>query len=529
MRIDSNEQARGARGAGTARVLLIGMDIADGRLVERGTREGRLPALARLRERGAWGCPGTSASAMHVSAWPTIHTGTLPGKHGIYHSYQIRAGEQAIHRARAEECNHPPFWRYADAAGKRSVVVDPFFCPALDPFRGVQVLEYGTWTWFSEPAVRPRRLRRELLRRFGRYPVPEHTRVLTPPEPGAFRDALVAGAALKGRMARWLLEDEPWDLFYVTFAETHAAGHYLWPRADLDGPGDGAPAELLMNVYEAVDRAIGGLVEGLDESVAVIIVSGDGMGPNRAAPHLLPGVLGRLGLYRGAGAGEGQARKGGLLARARAAIPLAWREAVTLRMPRGLHYRLSMKWVNAGVDWERTKAFLVPNANEGYIRINLKGREPLGAVAGEGEYRELLARIGAAIEELVNPVNGVKAASVAAVDGLFPGERRADLPDLIVAWNPEAGLLSALASDRIGTVSGPPGCAVAPYYLGNHRPNAFVIGAGAGIRPGVMRGGHMVDLAPTILALLGVERPAHMDGEAWPEFLGGGERAHPED
>ena len=50
----------------------------------------------------------------------------------------------------------------------------------------------------------------------------------------------------------------------------------------------------------------------------------------------------------------------------------------------------------------------------------------------------------------------------------------------------------------------------------------FVIGRGPAMATGrVLGDGHIVDLAPTILSILGVEPPPHMDGRAWAEFTGG--------
>ena len=40
-------------------------------------------------------------------------------------------------------------------------------------------MEYGTWTWFAEPSGSPPGLRDEILRRFGPYPAPEHSRQVT--------------------------------------------------------------------------------------------------------------------------------------------------------------------------------------------------------------------------------------------------------------------------------------------------------------------------------------------------------------
>src|SRR5262245_35316581 len=78
----------GMRKAGP-RILLIGLDSADADLIERWCQEGYLPTLQSLRQAGIWGRLGTTAEVMHVSAWPSIYTGTTPGKHGMYHAYQI--------------------------------------------------------------------------------------------------------------------------------------------------------------------------------------------------------------------------------------------------------------------------------------------------------------------------------------------------------------------------------------------------------------------------------------------------------
>ena len=158
-----------------SRVLLIGLDSADADLIEQWCDEGRLPTLAQLRADGVWGRLRTTAEVMHVSAWPSIYTGTTPGHHGMYHAYQTRAGEQTALRTRPEWCARPPFWKFLDDAGRKSIVMDAFMNHPLESFRGIQVLEYGTWTWFGEPGASPPGIRNEILRRFGAYPAPEHS------------------------------------------------------------------------------------------------------------------------------------------------------------------------------------------------------------------------------------------------------------------------------------------------------------------------------------------------------------------
>jgi predicted AlkP superfamily phosphohydrolase/phosphomutase len=338
------------------------MDIADGALVDRWCGDGSLPHLRELREAGVWGTPRTTADTMHVSAWPTLHTGTLPGSHGVYHAYRVRSGEQGILRSDARVCAVPPFWRSLDDQGKRCIVIDAFFTYPLDPFRGIQVNEYGTWTWFADPGATPPGVWGEIRRRFGPYPFPEHTKVLTVPRPKWLRDRLVSAVSLKSKMISAFLREKPWDFFYVSFAETHAAGHYLWQVVDSSYPSH-EPASAaglegaLRDVYAAVDGAIGALLREVKEDDYVLVVSADGMGPNYAATNFLPILLGRLGLRHATGEGGGGDRpegtsggKRGILGEARRLIPLSLRQEVTKRLPRSVHYRMSMRWASYGID-----------------------------------------------------------------------------------------------------------------------------------------------------------------------------------
>jgi len=510
-------------------VVVIGLDSADAALIEGWCAAGQLPVLGSLMADGLWSRVGTTADVMHVSAWPTMYTGTRPGHHGMYHAYQIRAGEQEVHRTRADECGRPPFWKLLDDAGVPCIVLDAFMSHPIAGFDGTQVLEYGTWTWFDEPGATPTGLWQELVRRFGAYPAPEHTKVHGQPDPRRFRDQLIAAAEVKGRISRWLLEERPWEMLFVSFGEPHPAGHYLWHVQDPDYPtypagGLAGLGDAVLDVYRAVDSAIGRILEGLGDSDTVIVTSGDGMGPNYAGCHLVPEVLHRLDLYHGADVGRSSASEDrprrSLVPYLRSLLPPGLRRAVSRCLPPGLQHSLSMKWANADIDWEQTQAFCIPNANEAFVRVNLDGREPRGRVSPGEAYARLIEHLEERLGELINPENGRRApARVLNVDPIFPGDRRQDLPDVVVTWDEEARVLADLESPACGRVSLVAGHETAPYYTGNHRPFAFVLARGPGIEAGrSLDGGHIVDIAPTILAMLGVEPPAYMEGRVWAGF-----------
>jgi predicted AlkP superfamily phosphohydrolase/phosphomutase len=96
------------------------------------------------------------------------------------------------------------------------------------------------------------------------------------------------------------------------------------------------------------------------------------------------------------------------------------------------------------------------------------------------------------------------------------------MPDVVVNWNDQARITTELATPRSGVVRHPqPGHAVAPFYTGNHRPNAFGLAVGPGIAGGTtLEGAHILDVAPTLLDHFGIEVRPYMTGRALRELVG---------
>jgi predicted AlkP superfamily phosphohydrolase/phosphomutase len=505
------------------RVLLIGFDCADSELVDKWCGEGHLPTCAALRREGVWRPLRTSSEVMHVSAWPTLYTGTLPGVHGVSHAYHVRAGEQRI-RFGDFHFGAPPFWKYLDDAGLKCIVMDAFASVPVKDFNGIQIQEYGTWTWFGQPCSTPSRLLSDIKRRFGPYPAPEHTNLVNVPKDlPSYRDQLVAGAEIKSRIMQALLREHDWDFAFISFGEAHAAGHYLWHASDSEFPV--RPPErvegrdLLRDVYVAVDRAIGSILDVVDDA-PVIVTSVDGMGPNYSASHFMPEVLHRMDLFHsndvGRNAGADGHTKRSLVRELREAIPLSARQAVGRCLPRRLQSWRQLAWLNSGIDWTRSGVFCIPSSDEACLRVNLAGREPRGIVE-PAEYDALIQRLQRDLRGLVNPLNQRAVVEhVVPVHAVFPGPRTGDLPDVVVKWNANARVSSELSSPSFETIRTRAGHDVPPFYTGNHRNVAFAIARGPSIPENIaLDGGHVVEVAPTILDLLGVEPPRHFESGPW--------------
>jgi len=75
---------RAYRRSKAERLVIVGLDGLDPRLVERMMAENKLPNFARLRETGAYSHLQTTTPPLSPVAWSTFQTGVNPARHNIY-------------------------------------------------------------------------------------------------------------------------------------------------------------------------------------------------------------------------------------------------------------------------------------------------------------------------------------------------------------------------------------------------------------------------------------------------------------
>jgi len=522
------------------KLLLIGLDAADRELVERWAGEGYLPNIAKLRANGVWGSLDTTADTVHVSAWPGIYSGVTPDKHGLYHAYVMREGEQSPGRPRPEDCPVPFFWEILNDHGKQSIVMDAFLTCPLRNFNGIQITDWGSWTWFHGQDFQPAWVKDEIRKRFGPYPAEDHSQVgMTPPtDPVGFRDRLIKAVDTKARAAQWLIESQPWDCFLVVFGECHAGGHYFWHYQDQDyvaypNSCDESLRTALRDIYVGLDSAIGNLIEAAGPDATIMVVSGDGIGPNYSASHLMPDILKRMQLTDCVShvdkSDDPAAQRQSLSSRLRNMVPKSFRAKVSkYLLPRAINEKLSLHWKTADIDWASTKAFLIDNANEGFVRVNLVGRDPEGIVDANQDYDDICNSLVDVAERMINPVNGRPAVEkVQRTADIYSGPCVVNMPDVIFNWDPGAEVTTRIEIAGLGEIEAPlAGFEVSPYYTGNHRGNAFVATQGPNIGPAsVIRDGSILDLAPTILDFFQIPVPNDIDGRIRSDILSSSKNA----
>lgn len=488
-------------------ICVLQFDAASVAVVDRMLAAGRLPVLARLIERGRRVALDTPANHFAAGAFHTLYSGVELADHGLFYPFQWDAGAQRARYMSAFPAP-PAIWERLARAGRRTLAIDPYESRPPRAWKGTYVCGWG----FRDRVVLPRwslppEAGAQLAKRHGDGP--HATEIFGRPtvrELLALRAKLVAAPHRVGMAAVELLErGEPYDLAWLTFSAAHLAGHQFWDLSQLAEEPEGRDRALLetalADVYFAVDAAFGRVLSALPDDADVIVASAVGMDVNSSRADLLPEML--AAVLNGAplpsdGGGAGA------IWRLRAAIPTGARGAIARALPDRAALELTARLELRGMDWSQTAAFCHPADNQGYIRLNLRGRERDGIVE-PGEAEGLLDTIADGLATFRDPDGAPAVASVDRVGEHHRGERAGQLPDLVVQWSDRpATTLAGVHSPRFGGVQRR---GTGSGRSGNHTPGdawaVVVPGAHAARSPA--RPPRLVDVAATVAAACGVD------------------------
>jgi hypothetical protein len=427
-------------------------------VLDRMLGEGRLPTLAALRGRGVWHDLETPATHFAAGAFHTLYSGTELADHGLFYPFQWSAAEQRVRYTTAFPAP-PPVW---ERPGGRALAIDPYESrPPLTPPSGTVVSGWQftdrvvLQPWSSPPGQNAR-----LRDLFGAPAAVEEvfgrssSRGLL-----RLRRDLLAASGRAADAAELLLAESRYDLAWLTFSAGHVAGHQFWDLSQvdptLDATADAAIRRVLggalEEIYQSVDAAFGRVVAALPEGCDVVVTSPVGMDVNTSRADLLPEMLDAV---LSGGASTGADTGSGFVWKLRAALPTGLRAKVAAALPDRAALALTARLELRGQDWSSTRAFAQPADNQGYVRLNLRGRERAGIV-DPADAGALMDEIAAGLLTFCDPDGTPAVKSVERVADTFDvGVHFDRLPDLIVRWSDRpATRLTGVRSQRFGTVA----------------------------------------------------------------------------
>lgn len=484
------------------RVLLIGLDGATfdvlGPLIE----DGLMPHLRELIEGGTSGIMESTRPPITPAAWTTFMTGKGPGKHGIIDFLRYDPAENKLVFNNNQKISQPTIWQILSEKDYKvgSINVPMTFPP--EAVNGFMISGFDTPP--GESFTYPRELQNEIL---SRYPDYTHEKKWERKALGGeklFAENLdyINHSFDRGvELARFCGDRYGWHVMMVLFKLVDNLQHKAWRHID-SRTRDSNPHRraLTLQCFARLDAALGRLRDLAAEHGATILIMSDhghGSLDGKAQPNLLLSRWGYLALRS-------------TLARARTRGGVWWRRLARSRngspvaQPGTLDHDLAL-------DWSKTRACVLHAGIYGFLYVNLKGRQPQGIVEPR-EYESLRAELRERL--LAATCRDRDGREMRIFQDVYVTEELYGCSRRNYPWMPDLLLAPADGLAVVRKIRGSKPVRWVPLdrLEGTHRLEGIFVANGPGIRAGRKIHARIEDIAPTVLAGLGLRVPKDMDG-----------------
>jgi predicted AlkP superfamily phosphohydrolase/phosphomutase len=509
------------------KLLVIGIDGGSFTVLSPLMKQGLMPNLAQMMEEGVSGELESIYPPVTAPAWSSFITGKNPGKHGVYDFMVKRKdgnGEIPINSTLREG---KAFWDILNEDDRRVLILNVPTTYPPQKINGVMISDFLTPSG-KKDFVYPGHLLNEIESRFGLYPLYFKTPIIvtTPQNIEKFLEECRHALRYKFEVARYLQKKENAPFLLLHIWESDQICHWLWHIFDPKHPEhrEDEAKKFLPQIhayFKELDEEIGRTIRELGEELNTFIISDHGFGPIQKMIFLNVWLM-----------NEGYLRlKQDPLHKSKYWL---WNKGLTpeffLKFYEGIVKRgINLKSIspvelitmlNSGkgrlmsldnVDWSKTKAYA--KMGYGQIFLNLKGREP-GGIVESSEAAQLRIEIGEKLKHLRDHDTGEFIGDgVFLKDELYQGTHAEDAPD--ITFLPlEKGYLASggFASNKVITKN--------LLLKGVHRMKGILMAQGQEICQGEkIMNARIIDLAPTILYLMGSKIPEDMDGKVLQEAL----------
>lgn len=511
------------------KVIVIGLDGATFDVMKPWMEEGKLPNIRKVIQGGASGVLESTIHPMSPQAWSSFITGKNAGKHGIFDFTWRKPCSYEVQLTNASYREGKSIWKILSEHGKKVGVINVPMTYPPEEVNGFLI------SGMDAPGVNssftyPSELYGEIVEHFGKYIIGQ--RLWEYSRRGKERqllEALKEMVRLRTDVSLYLLESRECDFFMVVYRATDVVQHIFWKYYDSDHPLHPDRTDGLENaiyeIYHEVDLAIGRFRQVMDNDCSLILMSDHGAGGNSNKSIWLNSWLECEGFLRYV---DRPQKKGTVLndrleqyllsAKGSLAQYIPYRLKLDLQriFPRLFDRMASISYFSH-IDWSRTKAYSEETRTN--IWINLKGREPCGIVKPE-EYEDLRNELIDKIYSLTDPDTSRKIFSrVYKKEELYTGRFLDSSPDLVLLQDQkqyEYIPRSSLSMNRRKAIGLPTAYESRKDTKpsGGHRLNGILVASGKYFKENYsIQRAHIMDLAPTVLYLMGYPVETDMDGK----------------
>lgn len=468
------------------KLFIFGIDGGSFDIIEPLIAENLLPNLAALLSRGASARMDCTWPPHTGPGWTSLVTACPPGHHAIYQFFDMQDRDYRARVVGSNDYGCSTLWEWLALQDWTLGLINIPMSHPPQALPGYQI------TWPLSNTLRyssPRDLLGEMANHGAHFQSDLAT--MYRGDLGYIHEAL-DNVEARLRSLKYLLEHHPVDAAMIVFTEVDRVCHHYWHFSDPGHPlftpdADEAYRSAIRNIYQAVDNALGEALRLIPEESTVAVVSDHGFGPGGES----------FSVHR-------YLEDAGLL---------TTRPYVESPTDEANGHQQVADWFREGgreIDWERTKVYMPVPGGFG-LNVNLKGRQQQGIVT-EQERLNVLHEVSELLRAVRSPSTGEAVfARVLLREEAYPGPMCEQAPDLLLIPRDESLMVVPSLTGKTWGLSP---------QTGLHRYEGIWIQASPRTLAGRLEHNiHITDVAPTLLADLGVSIPEFMQGHMQHEIF----------
>ena len=487
------------------RVFILGLDGATFTQLDPMMEAGILPNIKEICDSYVSGPSQTIMPPVTAPAWLSIATGLNPGKTGVFdYISRVSSESESMAPISSKYYEGKAIWNILNKNGLKTGI---FNYPTLSPAPEVDgFVVGGIGSDKYRKLCYPESLADELHRICADYEV-----LLNLRSPKYRKDINLffqdIGKVLENQalMLMHLVQNKEWDFFFAVFSITDWIQHVLWKDIDENHPlYDKVKSPSIkgkyFEIWRRVDEIIGELLNIFPDDINFFIVSDHGLGPLTSVFYPNP-WLERKGWLR---------RKRGIGVRKFITEKLkSFSESFDNKYSNALVYRVKRKVLKIEsaidfIDLEKSLAYS-PEHNTMYGCINLtaKGRKT-------ADFKRKLIE---EVRHLPDEFEGIKSVDIMLPEEIYKGPYVELSPDIFFSINDYQSTVEIAFDKKIFLES--------PSLImrtGSHRLDGVFMARGNMFQKVKIKTS-ILDIAPTILAIYGIEIPNRMDGRVLTECI----------
>lgn len=294
------------------KVLLIGWDAADWKVINPLMDAGHMPTLEKLVNGGVMGNFATLDPPLSPTLWTSISTGKRPYKHGIIGFTEPDPSGKGVRPAFITSRKVKAIWNIFNQHGMKSHVIGWWPSHPAEPINGIMISNFyhrasksikEPWP-MAEGTVHPKS-KAEFFARLRIHPgelTSSHILPFVPDAAKVFQEKdkrlnslskIIAESATIHAAATYILEHEEWDFMGVYF---DAIDHFCHGFMKFHPPQMPMVPDDLFNLYKDVvisgykyhDMMLERLISLAGDDVTVMLISDHGFHPDHLRPIELP-------------------------------------------------------------------------------------------------------------------------------------------------------------------------------------------------------------------------------------------------